>query len=146
MSTEENKAIACCYLEEVIHLGNVDAVDESIATNHVLHWPGSPNTVCGPEGFKQLLSVYARAFADLHWKTEEMSAQDNTVVACLRAQGTHQREVMGMPPTGKQATWTETHIFRLAGGKLVEQWTNLDQVGTLQQLGVIPSMQQARTS
>ena len=51
-----------------------------------------------------------------------------------------------MPPTGKQATWTEIHIFRLAGGKLVEQWTTLDQVGTLQQLGVIPSMEQARTS
>ena len=45
MSTEENKAIVRRYLEEVIHHGNVDAVDLSIATNHVLHWPGSPNPV-----------------------------------------------------------------------------------------------------
>jgi predicted ester cyclase len=45
---------------------------------------------------------------------------------------------MGMPPTGKQVMWTETHIFRVAGGKLVEHWTNLDQVGMLQHLGVLP--------
>jgi hypothetical protein len=34
------------------------------------------------------------------------------VVARLRAHGTHQREVMGMPPTGKQVAWAEIHIFR----------------------------------
>jgi len=56
----------------------------------------------------------------------------------MRACGTHQRELMGMPPTDKQVTWTETHIFRVAGGKLVEHWTNLDQVSMLQQLGVLP--------
>ena len=113
-------------------------IDSSIATNHVLTWPGSPTPMCGHEGFKHLLLIYASAFPNLHWTTEEVTAQGETVVARLRACGTHQREVMGMPPTGKQVTWTETHIFRIADGKLVEHWTNLDQVGMLQQLGVLP--------
>ena len=94
--------------------------------------------MCGPEGFKHLLIIYASAFPDLEWTTEEVTAQGETVVARLRARGTHQREVMGMLPTGKQVSWTEIHIFRVAGGKLVEHWTNLDQVGLLQQLGVLP--------
>ena len=140
MSLEANIALARRYLEEVIHQGKVDAIDESMATNHVLTWPGSPVPMCGPEGFKQLLIIYDSAFPDLRWTTEEVTAQGETVVARLLARGTHQRELMGMPPTGKHVTWTETHIFRVAGGKLVEHWTNLDQVGMLQQLGVLPQM------
>lgn len=138
MSPEATTLMVRRYLEEVIHQGNVAAIDESIATNHAFTWPGGPTPMCGPEGFKHLLLIYASAFPDLHWTTEEVTAQGETVVARLQARGTHRREVMGMPPTGKQATWTETHIFRVAGGKLVEHWTNLDQVSMLQHLGVLP--------
>ena len=141
MSPEANALLVGRYLEEVIHRGNVAAIDESIATNHLLTWPGSPIPMCGPEGFKHLLIIYASAFPDLHWTTEEVTALGETVVARLRARGTHQRELMGMPPTGKQVTWTETHIFRVAGGKLVEHWTNLNPVGMLQQFGVLPRVE-----
>jgi predicted ester cyclase len=138
VSLEANMALVRRYLEEVIHQGDVDAIDESIATNHVLNWPGSPTPMYGPEGFKHLLIIYASAFPDLRWTTEEVTAQGETVVARLLARGTHQRELMGIPPTGKHVTWTETHIFRVAAGKLVEHWTNVDQVGMLQQFGVLP--------
>ena len=138
VSAEANTALVRRYLEEVMHQGNVDAIDESIATNHCLAWPGSPTPMCGPEGFKHLLIIYASAFPDLEWTTEEVTAEGETVVARLQARGTHRREVMGMPSTGKQVTWTEIHVFRVAGGKLVEHWTNLDQVGLLQQLSVLP--------
>ena len=138
MSPEANAVPVLRYLEEVFHRGNVAAIDESISTNHVLNWPGSPTPMYGPEGFKHLLIIYNSAFPDLRWTTEEVTAQGETVVARLVAHGTHQRELMGMPPTGKPVTWTETHIFRVAGGKLVEHWTNLDQVSMLQQFGVLP--------
>jgi predicted ester cyclase len=138
MPLEANMALVRRYLEEVIHQGNVDAIDSSIATNHHLTWPGSPTPMCGPEGFKHLLIIYDSAFPDLQWTTEEVTAQGETVVARLLARGTHQRELMGMPPTGKHLTWTETHIFRVADGRLVEHWTNVDQVSMLQQFGVLP--------
>jgi predicted ester cyclase len=44
-----------------------------------------------------------------------------------------------MPATGKRATWTEIHIARVTGGKLVEHRVNQDQLGMMQQLGVIPT-------
>ena len=31
-------------------------------------------------------------------------------------------------------------ILRVEGGKIVERWANVDELGLLQQLGVIPSM------
>ena len=48
-----------------------------------------------------------------------------------------------MPPTGKQFTMPGISIVRLAGGKSVEQWVVHDQLGMLQQLGLIPVPAQA---
>ena len=75
MAPEANVIMVRRYLEEVIHQGNVDAIDASIASNHSLNWPGSPTPMCGPEGFKHLLILYASAFPDLSWTTEEVTAQ-----------------------------------------------------------------------
>ena len=46
----------------------------------------------------------------------------------------------GIPPTGKQGTVTGIGIARFEGGKIVEAWVELDALGMMQQLGVIPSM------
>jgi predicted ester cyclase len=53
--------------------------------------------------------------------------------------GTHSGELMGVPPTGKQVTVTGIDIYRVAGGKLVERWGEFDQMGMMQQLGVVPA-------
>lgn len=45
----------------------------------------------------------------------------------------------GVPATGKEITWQEIHIVRLAGGVIVEHWGEVDAVGMLQQLGAIPA-------
>lgn len=137
-SPDEQRERVCRYLEEVMHRGNGEAVDETIATNCVLTWPGRSVSISGSEAFKQLLILYTGAFPDLEWTTEEVVVHGDTVVARLQVRGTHLRELMGVPPTGKQMIWTETHIFRMEGSKLVEHWTNLDAIGTLQQLGVLP--------
>ncbi|HEV8354723.1 MAG TPA: ester cyclase, partial [bacterium] len=42
--------------------------------------------------------------------------------------------------TGKQATWTEIHISRVADGKFVEHWGIVDQYSMLQQLGLVPAV------
>ena len=53
---------------------------------------------------------------------------------------THKGEFQGLPPTGKQVILTGTDIQRIAGGKIAENWVNLDALGMLQQLGVLPPM------
>ena len=56
---------------------------------------------------------------------------------------THKGEFEGIPPTGKRAVVQGVYIHRLAGGKIVEDWTVRDTLGLLQQLGVIPSRREA---
>jgi predicted ester cyclase len=44
---------------------------------------------------------------------------------------------MGIAPTGRQTSIIIIEIARFADGKIVEQWGSRDDLGMLQQLGVI---------
>lgn len=79
---------------------------------------------------------------DMHVTTEIMFAEGDRVVRRWRAIGTHEGELMGIPPTGKQLTLTANTIYRFADGKIVEAWWNFDALGFQQQLGVIPPLGQ----
>jgi predicted ester cyclase len=65
------------------------------------------------------------------------------VVNRWTSRGTHQGDLMGIPPTGKQVTLTGTYVARIVGGKIIEEWGNFDALGMMQQLGVVPSPGQA---
>ena len=56
--------------------------------------------------------------------------------------GTHNGPLMGIPATGKAVTVAGIDVFRIAGGQIVELWQHFDQLGMLQQLGVIPAPEQ----
>ena len=53
--------------------------------------------------------------------------------------GTHLGAFQGMPPTGKQVTYTGILIYRIVDSKIAEQWTEFDLLGFLRRLGVLPN-------
>jgi predicted ester cyclase len=59
-------------------------------------------------------------------------------------EGTHQGDFVGIPPTGKPFSVEGMIIARVVDSKAVERWANLDTLGLMQQLGVIPSPEQAQ--
>ncbi len=126
MSTEENKAIARRYIQDVWDKGDFDAEKELVADNIVQYLPGQPPA--------------SGAFPDWHGPLEDVIAEGDKVTTRWTFQGTHQGELFGIPATGKQVTLTGMGIYRIENGKIVELWTNFDQLGMLQQLGVVPTM------
>jgi steroid delta-isomerase-like uncharacterized protein len=138
MSTEENKALARRLFEDGINQRNLAVLDELCIPDFVLH--NVALTLQGLEPVKQFLSMYLTAFPDVQLTIEDMIAEGDTVVFRHTFRGTHKGDLMGIPPTGKQVNVTGIDIFRTAGGKIVEQWTNADELGAMQQLGVVPSM------
>jgi predicted ester cyclase len=64
----------------------------------------------------------------------------------MTAYGTHEGDLPGIPKTGNKLEMTATVIHRIADGRLAEKWSGKDELGFLQQLGVIPSLEQAHTS
>ncbi len=142
MSTEDNKAQVRRFYEEVFNQKKRAAIDEFSDPSYVDHTapPGLPG---GIEGQKQLIGMYLTAFPDLHLTVEDMIAEGDKVVSRWTASGTHPGEFMGIPPTGKQLIAKGIEINRIAGRKFVEHWMELDTLGLLQQLGVVPMSGQA---
>ena len=134
MGTQENKAIATRFLEEIMNRGNVSLIDEFSGPNFVDHSapPGVPPT---NEGFKGFVSAFRAAFPDLHYTLEDSIAEGDRVVQRATATGTMKGDFQGMPASGKSATWSEIHITRFENGKAVEHWGVVDQLGMLAQLG-----------
>ncbi len=138
MSTEDNKATVRRFYEEVFNKKNIAGVDAFVGPNAIDHGL-PPGLSTGVEGTKQFIGMYLAAFPDLHVTVEDLIAEGDTVTSRWTTRGTHQGELMGIPPTGKQVTVTGIEIYRFAGGKSVEHWLEFDALGMLQQLGVIPA-------
>ena len=140
MSTEQNKAIARRFLEEVFGQGKLAVVDEIVAPDHVDHGPSTlPGMPTGPEGSKMVVTIYRNAFPDIHFTIDEQIAEGDKVVTRWTGRGTHKGELAGIPATGKSATVTGMGVDRIVNGKIVESWGIFDQFGMMQQLGVIPA-------
>ncbi len=139
MSTEDNKALMRRYFEEVFNQKKLAALGEFITPNHVDHTlpPSLPTT---PEGSKQALGMYLTAFPDLHVSIEDIIAEGDKVVIRFTSRGTQTRAFAGIPPTGRHVMVSSILVARITDGKIAEQWGLDDQMGMLQQLGVIPAL------
>jgi len=137
MSSDDNKAIIRRWIE-LWNSQDVAAVEQFIAPNYVRHDPNVPE-VRGVEAEKQLITMFLSAFPDLHFTIEDLIAEGDTIMGRLTAHGTHKGEFMGIPPTNNAITVTAIEIYRIADGMIEEQWTVVDVLGMLQQLGVIPA-------
>jgi steroid delta-isomerase-like uncharacterized protein len=121
---------------EIMNRGNFDLVDELFSPDFVEHYP-QPGVPPNREGFKQVAKALRSAFPDLHYTIEDTIESGSKIVHRLTGTGTMRGDFMGIPATGKRATWTEVHIGRVADGKLVEHWGLVDQLGMLVQLGLV---------
>ncbi len=137
MTTDTKRMIERIPLE-VLNNGNFGLIDEIYATDYVEHvvQPGVPPT---REGFKQFAKAFKTAFPDLHYTIDDSIESGDRIVHRVTASGTMKGDFMGMPATGKRATWTEIHIDRIANGRLAEHWGLVDQMGMFVQLGIVPA-------
>ena len=124
---------------EVINEGKFDLLGELLATDFVDHTPrqGLPST---REGLKQAITELKGTFPDVRYTIEDAFTCGEQVVHRLSATGTMTGGFMGIPATGKRATWTEIHIGRVVNGRLTEHWGLVDQLGMLVQLGIVPEL------
>ena len=124
MSTEQNKAVVRRFIEEVLNKQNAVLVDELCAPDYVNHMmPG------GREGFKQFLPMLRSAYPDLKMELniERLMAEGDYVM--LRA-------AVRVTNAGKEATGSGLGEYRLANGKIVEDWPLSGSADLMPQVGV----------
>ncbi len=137
MSAEENKALVRRY-REAHNTNNLAALDGIVAANIISH-SGLPGLPPGLEGGKMAHGIFMSAFPDGQTTTEDLVAEGDKVVERFSFRGTNTGSFLGAPPTGKQVASSGMSVFRIAGGKIVEHWGENDALGTMQQLGFVPS-------
>jgi predicted ester cyclase len=142
MTTEENKAEQRRVWEEVFNKGDMSVADEAIAPNYVYQGLMGIESK-GPEGFKQMVTMFRTAFPDLHVEVEDMIAEGDKVVSHYTMMGTHKGDLMGIAPTGKKVKFSGMVLVRWVGGKEVEAKGVGDMLAMFQQMGVAPPAGQA---
>ena len=143
--TEENKAIFRRYVEEVGNEGKLELADD-IFDRYLAHQSDGSVLERGPEDVKRFMGEFRQGFPDFHSTIEDQIAEGDKVVTRWRMRGTHRGEFRGIAPTGKDLDVTGIGIFRFSNGKVVESWDNFDQLGMMQQLGMIPEPEQPAES
>ena len=134
MSVTNNKLLADRVWEEVWHQGDLQRMDELFAPDFVRHDPG--REIHGTTENRQFIKGLRAAFPDLHFTVLDQVAEEDKLAVRYRVQGTHLGDFQGMPPTRKQVAYSGILIYRIANGRIAEQWTEIDLLGFLKQLGV----------
>lgn len=142
---QDNKTTVLRYYQEVCNEGKIAVLDELCAPDYVNHNPG-PGLPSTREGDKLLIAMYRMLFPDLHITIADMLGDGDKIVTRWIGRATHQGAMLGIQPTGRKVTITGIDISRVVNGKLQESWHQEDQIGLMQQLGVLPSLMGSQTS
>jgi len=124
---------------EFRNTGSVPLADEIYAEDFVNHDPGVPDVV-DLESYKEFIAEVREGMPDFHATIEDMIAEGDEVASRWTAHGTHEAKMAGIPPTGREATWTGMTIYRFDGGKIVEAWWSRDLLSLFIQLGAVPPL------
>lgn len=136
--TEKNKNIVRRIAEEGWNERKYDIFDEFFSADFLNIDPGSPE-VTDLEQYKQWVAGIHSGFSDHHIDIVDMIAEGDKVVKQWSIKGTHDGELMGIPPTNRQVNFSGISIYRIMDGKVKECVWGYDNNSFFVQLGVIPS-------
>jgi steroid delta-isomerase-like uncharacterized protein len=134
---ETNKKLVSYAVEEVWNKGNYSIADEILSDDFVIHASNPDKEVHGTQGVRQFFTSLRTAFPDIQFTIIDQVAEGNKVVTHWIAEGTHQGTFEGIAATGKHFKITAIDIDYIKDGKFTECWTNMDELGLLQQLGFL---------
>lgn len=140
MSQDEMKALARRLVDELLNPGDLTKVRDVFGDDCTLYSPAVPVPVQGIEAITGFITGLFHTFPDFHIALEDVLADGDKFVIRSIVSGTFERDFAGIPPTGKHANWNAIGIYRVADGKIVECWEELDLLGGWQRLGVLPAM------
>ena len=144
MTPDERRSLIRRTTEELWDKGNVDISDEVYAPNCSFHLPAFP--VDGTEGLKRQVRELRAANPDLHLDVHDVLCDGDLTAARFTMGGTATGEFQGIPATGKSWVMSGITISKWDGDRIVEEWTDYNLMGVLQQLGIVPQMAQPAAS
>ena len=120
MPPEDNMALVRRFFEARAN-ADLDAIDEMLAPDFVVHtklFPDQQSDLSDREAYKRSVTEYFAAFSDVRFLVEDQVAGGDKVVTRFSVSGTHdQREIMGVAPTARKASYMTIVIQRIEGAR-----------------------------
>jgi hypothetical protein len=138
MSASANETIVRRSIAAIWNRGDLDVADGLFAPDYVNHGGLITNFVRGPEAIKISAAWFRLAFPDLHITVDELSADNDIVVVCWTARTKSANDPVRSPFPANPRPLSGITRSRLAGGKILESWTEWDRARVLRDLGLPP--------
>jgi len=132
---QRNKDLAVMANKQVWNLGNFETLEEIFSDDFVQHFLPFGTQIEGIEEFRKQLISHREAFPDWAEVINLVVAEGDYVFLQFTSTGTNTGSFLGKPPTEKKININEVTIFRIANGKITEQWLLPDIFSLNQQLG-----------
>ena len=136
MTSDQNKLLVRCYLEEVVNTGDVDRMAEFISEEYVEVYQGV-RSPAGLDAAREHVLGVRRTYPDLHLTIDRQVAEGEWVVTQVTANGTHLGSWLGMKPTGKAVKITAVNVDRVVGGRIVEHGGAANSLEALLEIGAV---------
>ncbi len=124
-------------LDQAFSQGNLTILDELVSADLTTHMSGR-GLPASRVGLKQLIANLRSAFPDLHCMVDDEIGEGDKIAARWTLRGTHKGAYFGNQPTGRPVTVQGFIFARTVDGQIIENWILIDQIGLLQQIGIIP--------
>jgi steroid delta-isomerase-like uncharacterized protein len=138
MTEQENTALVRRYYEEVFNRRNPDLVEQLAVEDYVEHDP-FPGHGDGRDDLQARVRLILDAMNPVRFTIEDIVAEGDRVCVRWSQSATQTGAFMGLPPTGRTATFSGIDIHRVRDGRMAEHWHVVDMLSLLQQLGAIPA-------
>ena len=134
---EANKHIARQFVT-AFAAGDTRTLDRIVAKDMIDH-NLAPGQKQGRQGVLDAVAMFRVAFPDLKITIESLIADEERVSVTGRMSGTNQGALMGVPPTGRSASFAYMDMYAIANGQIAEAWHVEDLAGMMRQLGLLPT-------
>jgi predicted ester cyclase len=128
-----NKEVVHRFVE-IFESGNWDDLDEVIAGDCVLHYPGGVD-VNGLEAMKAGWAVFFGAMRDMRVTPIAEISEGDLLVDFYTFEATYEGDYMGQQISGVPIKYNQVEMMRIADAKIVEWWVENDRLWMSQQLG-----------
>lgn len=116
-----------------------DAAAELLSPDFIINLAGTPHQMRGRRTWRKNTEIFFNAFPDFQIETQDMFATHDKVAVRFRMTGTHSGEFLGNQPTGKRVDYQSYELYRIADGKIAEEWICSDMLTILTQIGAFPA-------
>jgi steroid delta-isomerase-like uncharacterized protein len=135
MDTREANVELVRTTVDLFNANDLDGCVERMAPDFVMHLAEVANALPGREAWREGATLMKRAFPDLRIEIDDIVTSEDQVAVRLRLRGTHNGDYLGFAATGRQISYVSHEFYRLADGKVAEEWICSDTATLFRQLG-----------